>query len=185
MADASPAHDRYTYGDYRTSEEGERFEIINGQAYASAAPSFRHQQVAFEISRQIGNHLLATNSPCLGASAPIAVILSDEDVVEPDIVVVCNSERIQEDGVHGPPDLVVEILSPSTRKRDMDIKYHLYESYGVAEYWIVSAHERAVSVYLRDDSGRYRLDAAYPGDEVVRSRQVAGLIVDLHTVFPE
>jgi Uma2 family endonuclease len=185
MADASHTHERYTYEDYRASEEGERFEIIGGQAYASAAPSFRHQQVVFEISGQVRNHLVATNSPCRGVSAPTAVILSDEDVVEPDIVVVCNPNRIQEDGVHGPPDVVVEILSSSTRKRDMDTKFHLYESYGVPEYWIVSAHERTISVYVRDDTGTYRLDAAYAGDEVVRSRQIAGLVVDVHTVFPE
>ncbi|MBI9097836.1 MAG: Uma2 family endonuclease [Spirochaetaceae bacterium] len=146
---------KFTYIDYKSWPENERWELIDGLAYdMSPAPSSRHQWISSEISRKIGNHL--ENSSCKTFSAPFDVMLSifpiqDENkidtIVQPDISVICDPSKITEKGCLGSPDLIVEILSPSTSKRDLNEKFGLYEKHLVKEYWVVDPGNRYIQVF--------------------------------------
>ena len=183
--------DRYTYADYKTWADNERWELINGVAYnMSPAPKREHQKVSFEISRQIGNSL--ADKSCEAYSAPFDVKLSvlpgaeenDIDiVVQPDILVVCDPDKFDENGCNGAPDWIIEILSPSTSYKDENEKLILYEKYGVKEYWIIQPGAKMVFIYILDEKGNYKKPEVAKKDEVVSSYAVPGGEVDLNKVF--
>jgi len=181
----------YTYADYKTWPDNERWELINGEAYnMSPAPKRVHQKVSFEISRQIGNSL--EGKPCDAYSAPMDVKLSavpgeDENdidiVVQPDILVVCDPDKLDDDGCNGAPDWVIEILSPSTAYKDGNEKLLLYEKYGVKEYWIIQPGAKMVYMYILDKDGAYKKPEVARKNEVISSSAVPGVTVDLNKVF--
>ena len=145
---------RFTYRDYLLLPEGDRRELIEGDFYVVPAPSFRHQI----ISRNRGTLLWEfVRGEGLGQVvwAPTDVVLSLESVVQPDILFISNERRgiITEDNVSGAPDLVVEILSPSTAERDRELKRTLYARYGVREYWIVDPEDSSVEVMALEEAG--------------------------------
>jgi Uma2 family endonuclease len=148
---AAPARIRYTYEDWLAIPEDRSrlYEIVDGELFVSPPPVFRHQQVAASISRVLLNLAL---EHALGevVQSPIGVRLGDDTVVEPDVLFVAAERRhiIDPDGaIWGPPDLVVEILSPSNRAHDRTRKRTRYLAAGVPEVWIVDAHERTVEVW--------------------------------------
>ncbi len=181
----------YTYRDYKTWPDNERWELINGVAYdMSPAPKRDHQKVSFEISRQIGNSLI--DRPCEAFSAPMDVKLSvlpgeDENdidiVVQPDILVVCNPDKLDEEGCNGAPDWVIEILSPSTAYKDENEKLLLYEKYGVKEYWIIQPGAKMVFIYIMGQDGNYKKPEVAKKDEIISSYAVPGVAIDLKKVF--
>ncbi len=181
----------YTYADYKTWPDDERWEIINGAVYdMSPAPKRNHQKVSVEISRQIANTL--SGKPCEVYSAPLDVKLSalpgaDENdidiVVQPDILVVCDPGKLDDDGCNGAPDWVIEILSPSTSYKDENEKLLLYEKYGVREYWIIQPGAKMVFIYELDENGVYKKPVVGKKDEVISSFAVPGVEIDLNTVF--
>ena len=142
---------RYTYEDYEGIPEdlAHRHEIVDGELHVSAAPRFRHQQVVANLLRLLAN-LAVRHDLGEVTAGPVTVRLHDEGVVEPDIVFV-SVDRLDivdpEGAVHGPPDLVVEVLSPSNWALDRNVKRKQYMEYGVAELWIVDADERTVEVW--------------------------------------
>ncbi|APW45571.1 Uma2 family endonuclease [Rhodoferax antarcticus] len=152
----------FTYADYLNWPEGERWELIDGQAYAmSPAPSNFHQLIVGELFRCIANYFLG--KPCRPFVAPFDVRLpvsgpanaQIDTVVQPDISVVCKPEQLKDNhGCLGAPDWVIEVLSPSTAVYDQSTKRALYERHGVAEYWLVHPGDRSVTIY-RMDSGAY------------------------------
>ena len=143
----------FTYADYKGWElsEGERFELIYGEAYAMSAPNARHQEILIEISTQF--HAYLRGKPCKVYPAPYDVRLfyredeGDDTVVQPDITVVCNEQRRGYEGCRGAPDLVIEILSPSNTAIEMERKLKLYQDAGVREYWIVDPENKGLTVY--------------------------------------
>jgi len=145
---------RYTYADYKGWElkPGERYELIHGAAYAMSAPSDYHQSISGEIFRQIANYL--AGKPCKVRSAPYDVRLfyeeddSDEEVVQPDISVICDREKRGPEGCRGAPDMVVEILSPSNTAIGMEEKFHLYRDAGVREYWLIDPKNRTLKTHF-------------------------------------
>ena len=149
----------FTYGDYREWPEDERWELIDGVAYnLCAAPSLYHQYIAGELFRQMANFL--KGKPCKVFIAPFDVLLpewpeQDEDevdtVVEPDIVVFCDHEKLYPKGARGAPDLVVEVLSPWTSKKDLNEKFRLYERVGVREYWVIDPESRSLQAYRLEE----------------------------------
>lgn len=150
MAVVAARKTKLTCEDYRQfPEDGRRHEIIAGDHYVSAAPYVSHQRVSRNLLLQLHRHLDRTG---LGEvlPAPVAVALSRSDVVEPDLVVVLDEHRslIGREGIAGAPDLVVEVLSPSTASRDRGLKFDLYEKSGVSEYWIVDPERRVVQQYV-------------------------------------
>jgi len=141
----------YTYGDYLTWNDDQRYEIIDGVVYNMVpAPSRRHQGISMELGRQLSNYLL--DKKCEVYVAPFDVRLPEgnednEDimtVVQPDLVVVCDLDKLDERGCKGAPDLIIEIISPDSGGRDKKIKRDLYEKHGVKEFWLVNYDEKTV-----------------------------------------
>jgi Uma2 family endonuclease len=143
----------FTYADYKEWElaEGERYEVIYGEAYAMAAPNTRHQEILGAIFNQFYNYL--QGKPCRVYPAPFDVRLfyeedeSDDTVVQPDITVICDEKKRGYEGCRGAPDLVIEILSPSNTAIEMERKLKLYQNAGIREYWIVDPENNGVTVY--------------------------------------
>ena len=143
----------FTYADYKEWEldEGERFELIYGEAYAMSAPSAKHQEILMDISSQF--HAYLRGKPYKVYPAPFDVRLffeedeSDDTVVQPDITIICDEKKRGKEGCRGAPDLVVEILSPSNTAMEMEQKFHLYREAGVREYWIVDPEHKTLTAY--------------------------------------
>jgi Uma2 family endonuclease len=179
----------FTYGDYKKWElkDGERFELIDGAAYAMAGPNDRHQAVLTEIVRQVANFLLG--KPCKVRPAPYDVRLfyeedeSDNVVVQPDISVICDEAKRGPEGCRGAPDMVVEILSPSNSAVEMQRKLELYRDAGVGEYWIINPDHKSAVVY-RHEGGRYVMQNFHQAD-TLQSAVLPGLEIALETVFAE
>jgi Uma2 family endonuclease len=151
----NPEKDYYTYGDYKLWPDEERWEIIDGEAYdMSPAPGLTHQKISGEIYRQIANFL--EGKPCRVFAAPFDVFLPEpgesEDgtstVVQPDISIICDDSKLSEKGCTGPPEVIIEIVSPWGASRDQIKKRRLYEKKGVGEYWIVHPSDRIVWKYV-------------------------------------
>ena len=145
--------DRYTSEDYWNLPEGERAELIDGKFYDMAPPSRIHQKLVFTISRIIGNYIADHHGSCEVYPAPFAVNLDadDRDWVEPDISVICDPNKLTDRGCSGAPDLIFEIVSPSSRKLDYGIKNGIYSQSGVREYWIVDPIKERVTVYYYEE----------------------------------
>ncbi|MFN3883585.1 MAG: Uma2 family endonuclease [Rhodocyclaceae bacterium] len=145
----------HTYADYRQWPAGVRYELVDGVAYAMGpAPSRRHQEVVGEVFRQIAEAL--EDSPCRPYIAPFDVRLprgkeSDDEidtVVQPDISVICDKKKLDEQGCRGAPDWIIEVLSPASAGHDQIVKRGLYERVGVREFWLIHPTDRIVSIYL-------------------------------------
>ena len=181
----------YTFADMLAWEEDDRFELQDGEIVMMAPPSRIHQEISGELFRQLANFL--EGKKCRVYAAPFAVRLFEEDgdtpedvrtVLEPDISVVCDAGKLDKRGCKGAPDLVIEILSPSTRGNDRLIKFNLYERAGVREYWIVDPDTRIVLVHTLTD-GRYHSPEAYTSVSTVPVDVLDGCGIDLKKVFHE
>ena len=134
-------------------------ELHNGQAVAMApSATVRHYSVSDNIAKILERHL--RGKACAVFKDSVDVILSDKDRFIPDVMVVCDSSKIKNGGVHGAPDLVVEVLSPSTARRDKGYKKKLYEKHGVKEYWLVNTDSKSIEVHLLKD-GKFEFDNDY------------------------
>jgi len=181
--------ERFIYGDYLTWSDNERWELIDGVAYdMSPAPSRRHQKIVGELYRQFSNYLL--DKSCEVYVAPFDVRLpefdeADEDidtVVQPDIVVVCDRDKLDDKGGKGAPDIVIEILSLWTAKKDLLIKYHLYERHKVKQYWVFDPATEEVTIFkLQND--KYGKPEEYKKDDRIKVDIFTDLEIDLSTVF--
>lgn len=156
-----------TAQDYWSLPEGMRAELVDGKLYDMAPPSYTHQMVAGGITQRLRNHVDAHGGPCKVIPAPFAVNLfaDDNTYLEPDVSVVCDPSKLSERGCEGAPDLVVEVVSPSSRTMDYFTKAERYERAGVREYWIVDPASRQTVVY-RYDSEKH-LVSLYPFDTPV------------------
>lgn len=180
--------EKYSYKDYLGWPEDERWEIIDGTAYMQAAPSRIHQEISGELHRQFANYL--QGKPCRVYHAPFCVRLDVEkddndikNVVEPDITVVCDSSKLDERGCKGSPDMIIEILSPSTGKKDKVIKFNKYEKAGVKEYWILEPDQKLVSVFLLQSTGRYGRPQMYTDEDQIKVSIFPDLTIELNTIF--
>ena len=183
---------RYTFADCLTWEEKERIEIIEGEAVMMAPPSRIHQEISVAITSQLYNFL--EGKRCKVYLAPFAVRLFEKDgeapedvdtMVEPDISVVCDGDKLDKHGCKGAPDLVVEILSPSSLRHDRFVKLGLYQRAGVREYWIVDPEYKSVQVFTQDGGGSLRISEEYGREDVARVNVLEGCFIDLSKVFFE
>ena len=177
----------YTYRDYKEWElkEGERFELIYGEAFAMSSPNERHQAILTELLVQL--HTYLQNKPCKVYPAPFDVRPfysedeSDDTVVQPDIIIICDEKKRGPEGCRGAPDLVVEILSPSNSAIEMERKFKLYKQSGVKEYWIVDPENKGIKVYCFE--AEKILVNTYGSDNVISASIFPGLSIELEQVF--
>ena len=138
---------KLTYADYLKTSDDERYELLNGELVMPPAPLTGHQMISMALASRL---YLYVDEKGLGTvvAAPIDVVLSDTDVVQPDVLFVSSqrSQIVTRENVRGAPDLVVEILSPATEERDRTVKLGLYAQHGVIEYWMVDPDAKTVSV---------------------------------------
>ena len=150
---------KFTYEDYLLfPDDGKRHELIDGEHYVTPSPVTKHQRISGNIFVFLGTYIQKVKIGQLFA-APMDVVLSDLDVVQPDLLFITNKRDsiITEKNIQGPPDLVVEILSASSRKTDEMVKRKLYERYRVAEYWIVDPELESIKIYRLSDNGFSRI----------------------------
>jgi len=172
---------KYTYRDYLTWDDDERWEIIGGEAYnMTPAPIVSHQEIVVNFA-----HLLKTKlkgKSCTPFVSPIDVVLSEENVVQPDVIVVCDKQKIQKTHIAGAPDLVIEVLSPSTSLRDRREKKDLYEKFGVKEYILVDPDEKYVERYFLQ-KGKYGSSELFGAKDKFKSRALKGVLFPLKEIF--
>ena len=155
MLEAVAHTNLYTEEDYYNLPENVRAELINGQIYYMAAPSRIHQEILMFLSKTIANYIDSKKGPCKVYPAPFAVKLFSEDdrnVVEPDISIICDPNKLTDRGCTGAPDWIVEIVSPSNSSHDYIRKLNLYADAGVREYWIVNPMNQSVYVYHLEET---------------------------------
>lgn len=149
-------HGRHTIEEIYALPEGERAELIDGELYIMAGASEIHQMLVTEFILEIGNYIRNRDGKCKLFTAPFAVFPHNDDTtyLEPDIVVVCDEDKLDEKGCHGAPDFVIEIVSPSSKKLDYFLKLVEYQKAGVREYWIVDPEKQCILVYRleKDDT---------------------------------
>ena len=183
---------RNTFADCLTWEENDRVEIIDGEVFMMAPPSSVHQEIAAELTRQFGNYL--EGKQCKVYPAPFGVRLFEQDgetpedvdtVVEPDLSVVCDRSKIDKHGCKGAPDLIIEILSPSSLRHDRFVKLGLYQRAGVREYWIVDPISQTVQVFLLNDVGFLCPHEVYGKEDTAKVNVLDGCLIELSKVFAE
>ncbi len=171
----------FTWTDYCAWDDDERWELIDGEAFAmSPAPATRHQAILQELSVELGMHF--RDQTCRVFPAPIDVRLSETDVVQPDLIVVCNPRQIQRTHIDGPPTLAVEILSPGSAFHDRARKLPLYARHGVREVWLITPFPHTVEVFSLTDGG-WRLAAICGKDGPFASVAFPDLALDLARLF--
>ncbi len=187
----------YTYGDYRQWPEDERWELIDGVAYSMSSPTRFHQGIGALLTRRFGNYLEGKKGDCRVYAAPLDVFFprvreqreDDVDtVVQPDVLVVCDPDKLVAKGIWGAPDLVVEILSPSTSRKDLHEKFALYERSGVREYWVIDPVGRWLQQYVlvpaKADSGpRFAPEVTFESTGTVTSAVLAGFSLDVNQLW--
>lgn len=180
----------FIYSDYKSWDDTERWELIDGRAYCmSPAPNRIHQKVLGNMYYYIKNYLL--DKSCEIYASPFDVRLpkgreGDDEVdtvIQPDLVVVCDQDKLDDAGMRGAPDLTLEVLSPSTSARDNIEKLRLYEKHGVKEYWIVHPTDKIVWVYTLLDNGEYGRPDIYDDHSTIPVGVLPGLEIDMSRVF--
>jgi Uma2 family endonuclease len=186
-----PQEERYTLADALAWDENDRIELIEGAPVMMAPPSRAHQKVSGELFGQLREYLRGKR--CEVYAAPFAVRLFEaegehpEDVdtlVEPDISGVCDPSKLDDIGCKGAPDLVMEILSPSTQRHDRITKFNLYQRAGVREYWIVDLAGKSVQTFVLED-GRYTAKDYGAAEDRLKVSVLDNCVIDLSQVFSE
>ncbi len=179
----------YSYAHYLNWLFDDRVELIKGKVFKMSGPARLHQQVSINIASMLFNFLLG--KPCKVYTAPFDVRFyngskADKDVhtvLQPDLCVICDSQKLDIRGCIGAPDIVVEILSPGNNKKELLNKYSIYEEYGVKEYWIVSPGYKTLLKYTLDMEGKYQPSKLLTLSEKVYSEVLPGFELDLDAVF--
>ena len=182
---------RFTYADYCTWPEENRYELIDGVLYdMTPAPSRLHAAISVELVVAFKNFL--RGKPCEVYNAPFDIRFPKgsepddeiETVVQPDILVVCDEKKLDDKGCRGAPDLIIEILSPSTASKDCIKKKALYEKHGVKEFWIVDPTNRLVTIHTLQPDHLFGKPIIYGEGDTVKVGLFPGLEVDLGKIFP-
>jgi Uma2 family endonuclease len=185
---------RYTYADYLTWFDDIRRELINGFIHIMSAPVRIHAKISTQLTIKIYNFIDKHKGKCQVYHAPFDVRLPKNghieddkiyDVVQPDVCVICDLSKLDYRGCIGAPDLMVEVLSPSTSKKDKTKKFKLYEKSGVREYWIVDPDKKTVHVFTLQPDGKYDSGTIYEHQQNAPVHIFEGLEIDLRELFEE
>ena len=192
MEEARVLEERYTYGDYKSWDDKLRWELIDGEAFCmSPGPGEAHQALLTKLIGKLFKYF--DGKECRLYAAPFDVMLPGGDepedeidtVVQPDIMVLCDMSKLRHNGIKGAPDVVFEILSPSTAWRDLADKLYLYERAGVKEYMIVDPVNKILTAYRRGDDALFSRRAAYRASDVLEFNTFPELKIPLDAVFEE
>jgi len=184
--------ERFTYGDYVTWDDDERWELIDGVPYnMSPAPSVAHQRILGRLHFQLFSFF--KDKTCQVFLAPFDVRLAEADesdelvetVVQPDLMIICDKRMLDKAGYRGAPDLVFEILSPSTVQKDLKVKFDRYERAGVREYWIVDPAGKTVQKFTLGAAGRYGRPLVFVDGDMAPVGIFPELEIDLTAAFAE
>ena len=186
VEEAQPAYDvRYTYSDYLQWDDDVRRELIDGIPYLMAGPNRKHQELSGNLYIQFRAFL--ENKPCKVYFAPFDVRLNadtlDDTVVQPDLIIVCDHSKLDDACCKGVPDMVVEILSPSTSRYDKITKWSTYLKAGIREYWIIDPVTQSLAVHILKD-GNY-ITYPYTSNEKAPVHVLEGCTIDLTEVFED
>lgn len=168
-----PRQGDWTYDMYAAlPEDGRRYEVIQGVLMMSPAPEMAHQGVIQRISRYLDEQIFSTNRG-LVFPGPTDVVISPQKVVQPDVLILLadHLDQLQEKRILGAPDLVVEVISPSSITYDRTVKYNLYEQASVPEYWLVNMEAQSIEVFVLE-AGRYRSLGIFCDKQTVQSRLI-------------
>jgi Uma2 family endonuclease len=180
----------YTYADYLKWTFDERLEIIKGKIFPMSAPARIHQRISMKLTYEIQKYL--EGKKCEAYSAPFDVRLTPlkrnksnkvHTIVQPDICVICDLDKLDDKGCVGAPDLMIEILSPGNTRKEMKEKYEVYEENGVKEYWLVEPQDKCVFVYVLNDVGKYIGLQPVTDEDILTSTVFPDLQIDLSRVF--
>jgi Uma2 family endonuclease len=180
----------YTYADYLKWNFEERLELFRGKIFRLSAPNTRHQVIAgnlfFEAKLVLSKQKSKTFIAPFDIRLPVKNRKKDNEVttvVQPDICIVCDEFKIDTRGCCGAPDLIVEILSPGNTKKEIKLKYELYEEAGVNEYWVVYPEEETVIVFTLNEQHKYDPAVFYAGDDTIKAASIAGFTINLNDIF--
>lgn len=187
---------RYTYADYLTWLDGKTRELLDGFVrLMSPAPTSTHAEISFNLIVALGSYIKQNNGSCKAFTAPFDVRLPKKPneitddkiytVVQPDICIVCDNSKIDKRGCLGAPDMIVEILSLSSQKYDLNEKFNLYEAAGVKEYWVVAPKEKGVTVFILQDDGKYDNGTVYEEEVEIPVKTLPGLSLKTIEIFPD
>lgn len=175
---------KMSYADLLKIDDDKRYELIDGVLFVMESPRVAHQDVLGELYYQLKNYL--KGKKCRVFVAPLDVKLSgvkddtkEYNVVQPDIMVICDKNKITEKNIQGVPDFAIEITSPTNAQHDKIRKLNLYQEYGVKEYWIVSLEEQMISVFLLNEDKIYTIPRAYYLDEKIKVNVLEDCYIDL------
>jgi len=185
---------QYTYADYLTWADNKMRELLNGFIrLMSPAPKLTHAIVASRLGNYLFNHIEKTDGRCMVFYAPFDVRFptcpdntADNQiytVLQPDICVVCDTSKLDEKGCMGAPDMIVEILSLSSQRYDLNEKFNIYEAGGVKEYWVVSPKEKGINVFILQNNGKYDAGTVYEDNTHVPVQTLKGLTICTKTLF--
>lgn len=179
----------YTYADYLKWKFKERVELLKGKIFRmSPAPSSSHQQISLKVTRKLDKYFINTHCSLFVAPFDVRLVkIKSNDikvttVVQPDLCVICEQNKLDDKGCNGAPDLIVEILSPGNSKKEMGIKFDLYEENGVKEYWIVNPTENAIFIYSLQNEKFVGLKPLTEDDKM-KSVLFPELIFDVKDIF--
>lgn len=185
--------EHFTYADYKDWPEDERWELIDGVAWnMSPAPAIRHQRMLRKLGTRIDNFL--EGKDCEPFYAPVDVFFPTfpkqddneiDTIVQPDLIVVCDPEKLENNGCKGAPDICVEILSPYTSKKDLSEKFYLYERNGVRECWILDPAARSAQIYKLEENGKYGDPLIIETEGLLKSSVLEELELDLNDILPD
>ena len=156
---AAKKQGEYTAEDYYALPDNQRAELIDGVIYNMTSPAHTHQFLVAHIWRTLYEYISSNGGSCYPGLAPADIQLMEDEktIVQPDVYVVCDRDKLTQRGVCGAPDFIAEVISPSTKKMDMVVKLQKYQEAGVREYWIVDAEDKKIIVYLLEDDLNLRI----------------------------
>lgn len=176
---------KYTYADYLTWQISERVELIKGKIFKMApAPNRKHQEVSRILLHYLGNFLWKKKCKIYHPPFDVRLIKNGNNtVVQPDICIVCDLNKLDKQGCKGAPELIIEILSPGNSRKELREKLNLYEENGVQEYWIINPLEEMLVIYLLNEKGKYVASNPYFAEDVIYSSVLPDFSIIIDQIF--